>query len=191
MCVYTGPAAVSLVCSQASLLAIWGEKRLSFFLWAQKAGGLGLGKRGRRGHGHGEAWRWPRPPHFTAEASESKARSVSSVIQQGGCSTGEGRRSPGQSACPQPRPMGQGVHGLAVVGIGRGLPTPLPCWGLGECLHPGSPTRSMGTGRLEATQREKTDRPDASVCSHGRRVSLANWSVLFCFHTAAGQGDPG
>ena len=70
---------------------------LSFFLWAQKAGGLGLGKRGRRGHGHGEAWRWPRPPHFAAEASESKARSVSSVIQQGGCNTGEGRRSPGQS----------------------------------------------------------------------------------------------
>ena len=194
MCVYTGPAAVSLVCSQASLLAIWGEEHLSFFLsffgrrkpvvwvWESEAGVATA--TGKRGGGQD-------PLILQLRRLSPRQGACLVSFSRAGATQERDAGAQVSPACPRPRPMGQGVHGLAVVGVGRGLPTPLPCWGLGECLHPGSPTRSMGTGRPEATQREETDRPDASVCSHGRRVSLANGGVLFCFHTAAGQGDPG
>lgn len=58
----------------------------------------------------------------------------------------------------------------------RGPPT-------GAGSHPGPPGRNAGTRGFvpAATERERTGRADADVCSPGRRVSLAHWSVLFYF----------
>lgn len=82
-------------------------------------------------------------------------------------------RCTGSLACSRPKPT-RASHGVGLA--------PWPTW---------TEHRDLLLRPLEAPERKRTGRAGADVCSQGRRVSLADWSVLFYSHSVPGQRDPG
>lgn len=103
-----------------------------------------------------------------------------------------GERGGGRVGTPHVTPReNQATRLLGGIALSRPTPARASRWGRltvwsTRTEHGDPPLRP-----LEATELERTGRADADVCSQGRRVSLADWSVLFCFHPVPGHRDPG